>query len=1090
MKDVAHALQKLMSKQSANPQGTWQWQPNGAKGKQNQSKAKSIAPILRKGEENVKMNISKESQTLLHAALEASSGVSQLTQSQKRQSDIDEENRPAQKYPRRHHEATVPPRTLGSDKLKAVRESLPAFEFRAQILDSICKNQVIIVEGETGCGKTTQVGQFIIEDAAEKNVPCSIVCTQPRRISAISVADRVADERGEWIGGTIGYSVRQESKAGRDTHLLFCTTGILLRRLENDAELVGTTHVVVDEVHERGVESDFLLLALRDLSRRRKDLKVVLMSATMDKDLFGKYFGGAPGIVIPGRTFPVQDFFLEDALKITKHVLDPSAEWAIGGGNGKGKGKGKGGTPASKDKDHADVRKLEDLGQVHTRYAKYGPQVMASLRGMDQDAVNYDLLASLLKKGVLEMLAGSNNWSDGTWRNDSKPSASDGRMEPKKRPNGVLVFLSGAKEIETVQLALLSLAEFQSEPARSWVLPLHGGLPSDDQKKVFNHPPVGVRKIVLATNVAETSITIDDIGFVVDTCRMKEMRFDAVRRMSTLEDTVVSRTNARQRRGRAGRVAPGVAVHLGLTRFRHDQKVDDHQPPEVQRVPLEQLVLRIHATGLHMRDQSGKAASICTKLLEPPNPVYVRKAVEELVRLGAIEVNERDGKEKLTALGKHLANLPLEARLGKLVLYGAAFGAAATDAALTVAASLTSRNPFLAPLEERDAAAKAKKGFADKMVGGPIGLSDHLAVLAAYREWDNMPHRGEERYAFCKANFLSIKTLQGMSEMKRSLLETLCEAGFVKGKIRAKDVLWTGRQHNCDGVLLALARQDPSRRGQDETEIEPCPPALVSALLCAALFPQVATATMPKVDQAKSWKAKQNAAVNGGGSKVKPKLMIKDALTGEPVRVKMHPGSVSAEETTLSSPYILYQDLTSTSALYIRDITPVPPLALALFGGPLAPDKSAGNAGILIVDGWIKLALPTHLQKPVLQIRQRLDALLASWVWQRPGDSATEHQNDLMQERGGAELLNAITEILATQAETKPLAAPLNKQQKEQAQKALKWSKKGGGSSWGGGGKKQSKAVGGWGGGGVKKQLKVVVGGWGGGGNGKKARTW
>ena len=159
-----------------------------------------------------------------------------------------------------------------------------------------------------------------------------------------------------------------------------------------------------------------------------------------------------------------------------------------------------------------------------------------------------------------------------------------------------------------------------------------------EQREVFEHPPPGVRKIVLSTNVAETSVTIDDIGYVLDACRMKEMRYDAVRRMSSLEDTVVSRTNARQRRGRAGRVAPGLAIHLGLTRHRHDQLIDDHQPPEVRRVPLEQLVLRIHATRLHEQSRTGKAIEVCRELLEPPAHSAVEKAVEQLMRLGAIEV--------------------------------------------------------------------------------------------------------------------------------------------------------------------------------------------------------------------------------------------------------------------------------------------------------------------------------------------------------------------------------------------------------------------------------------------------------------------
>jgi len=403
----------------------------------------------------------------------------------------------------------------------------------------------------------------------------------------------------------------------------------------------------------------------------------------------------------------------------------------------------------------------------------------------------------------------------------------------------------------------------------------------------------------------------------------------------------------------------------------------------------------------------------------------------------------------------------LEARLGKLVLYGAAFGVVATDAALTVAAALTSRNPFYAPLEEREAAAKAKRSFADKAVGGPIGLSDHLAVLAAYREWDQMPRAGDERFEWCKANYLSIKGLQSMSEMKRSLLETLSEAGFVGKRIRAKDVAYIGRRNDNDGVLLALTKHDSFGDSAGE-KFEACPPALVAALLCAALFPQVATATLPQGSKANSWKAKQNVKVNGGGGKGKPKLLIKDAATGEPVRVKMHPGSVSADETTLSSPYILYQELASTSQLYVRDVTPVPPLALALFGGPLTADRQAGSAGTLIVDGWIKLALPLHLREPVLKMRQRLDALLESWVAERDHDCAAA-QHKLMNERGGAELLKAIVEILSSQEETALLEAPPSKKQLQEEQAKQKKAQK----AWGGGDKKKNKGGGG-------KSLKKV----------------
>mmetsp|Transcript_27140 Transcript_27140/g.49819 ORF Transcript_27140/g.49819 Transcript_27140/m.49819 type:complete len:692 (-) Transcript_27140:48-2123(-) len=634
---------------------------------------------------------------------------------------------------------------------------------------------------------------------------------------------------------------------------------------------------------------------------------------------------------------------------------------------------------------------------------------------MEQDFVNYDLLVELLRGDTLGSL---------------------GNSDVQDRPDGVLVFMAGAKEIETLQEALWQTDEFREQPARSWVLPLHGGLPTEDQKKVFHRPPSGLRKIVISTNVAETAITINDIGYVIDTCRMKEMRFDAIRCMSSLEDTVVSRTNARQRRGRAGRVAPGLCVHLGLTRHRHDDLIDDHQPPEVQRTPLEQLILRIHAARLHLRDPSGKAAAICAELLEPPNPAFVAKAVEQLVRLGALCLQPYTQAECLTALGSHLAHLPLEARLGKLVLYGAAFGPAATDAALTLAAGLTSRSPFLAPWERREDAAKAKRKFADKMIVGPVGPSDHMAVLAAYNEWDSMPQQGDARYEFCRENFLSIKTLQGMSELKRSLLETLSESGFVRQNLHAKEVCWTGRKRDgSDGVLLTLSQGFMT---------EPCPPALVAALLGAALFPQVATATMPQVQGQPKKKPKNDEG------QPKPKLLVRDAETNEPLKVKMHPGSVSAKETMLSSPYVAYQDLVkSTGAggemLYIRDVTPIPPLALALFSGSLKAGAGGSGPGWyssgdaeLVIDGWIKLAVPAKLRGLLLETRKRLDTLLSSWVRRRGGGDSESG----LQDEGGKELLRAIVQLLSIQEECTPAGPPGQKQSQQNSWKQA--------SSWGG----------------------------------------
>ncbi|GMI49924.1 hypothetical protein TeGR_g970, partial [Tetraparma gracilis] len=202
----------------------------------------------------------------------------------------------------------------------STRRALPVYDFKAQLLQTIGSNAVTVVSGETGSGKTTQVPQFVLEQGSEHRIPCNIIVAQPRRISAMSVAERVASERGEQIGGTVGYTIRLESKATANTRLLFCTTGILLKRLEEDPTLQNVTHVFVDEVHERSIESDFLLMCLKDMLPRRpqnQPLKVVLMSATLDADLFHRYFWGAPEVKFPGRTFPVRELYLEDVVEIT-----------------------------------------------------------------------------------------------------------------------------------------------------------------------------------------------------------------------------------------------------------------------------------------------------------------------------------------------------------------------------------------------------------------------------------------------------------------------------------------------------------------------------------------------------------------------------------------------------------------------------------------------------------------------------------------------------------------------------------------------------------------------------------------------------
>lgn len=843
----------------------------------------------------------------------------------------------------RHAKVGVPPVVQCGGPLAAARQALPAFGQRQAFLDAVAIHQVVVVEGETGSGKTTQIPQFILEAAADAQVPCGMVCTQPRRLAASSVAERVAVERGESVGGCVGYAFRMESRASASTRLLFVTVGVLLRRLESDIDLQGTTHVIVDEVHERTVDTDFLLLLLRDLCTRRPDFRVVLMSATFETGLFSEYFGGGcPIIQVSGRLHPVKELYLEDAIKMTGHVVDTAADWAWGSRASKNKAKRAGEQTPVED---------TDPGTLLERYASHGEFAQSAIGLLDPDIVNYQLLAQ-----VVCMLY---------------------RMAPPAiGADAILVFLAGAGEIQELMTVLHSFPEFATELARSWVLPLHGSLPPDQQRRVFQRAPPGARKVVCCTNVAETSITVDDIGFVVDSGRMKEMCYDPVRRISTLEDCPVTRANARQRRGRAGRIAPGLAVHL-FTRHRHDDLLEGYQKPEVRRVPLEQLVLRIVATiGKSAGDQGISTKLVCARLIEPPEPLVVQRSVAELVALDALK--SEGGRQRLTPLGEHLAALPVDARIGKLILLGAAFGPDATDKALTVAAALSSRWPFVAPIERRDQANEAQRRFASKVASTPGMESDHLAVLQAYMEWDCSANK----YSFCQEHFLGFRTMLGMADLKRQLIMLLSSAGFVRKGLTAQGVLALGTRSNSDGVRAALGCQNDTRTA---------PAPLIAALLCAALFPRVISAVTSPAN-------KKRKKVGGDATGEEPKeilkLYVREPDSEVPVPVAIHPSSANAKATKFGSPYLVYTELVQTSRLYAREVTPVHPLALLLFGGHLAAED-AGIAGCqqpgmatLTVAGWIRFTVTQRSQTLILAARAKLDQLLKQKIEQPDVDIA------------------------------------------------------------------------------------------------------
>jgi len=598
---------------------------------------------------------------------------------------------------------------------------------------------------------------------------------------------------------------------------------------------------------------------------------------------------------------------------------------------------------------------------------------------------------------------------------------------------------------------LLSLPALACEPQRSWILPLHSTVPPEEQRLVFQRPPTGVHKIVLATNIAETAITIDDVGFVIDSGRMKENRYDPLRRMASLEDVLVSRANARQRRGRAGRVRPGAAIHL-ITSHRLNVVADPQQAPEVQRVPLEQLVLRIKALKY-----PGTVAEVCARLLQPPSPDAVRHAVSELVGIEALEVI--NGKESLTPLGVHLSTLPVDVRIGKLLLLGAIFGV--TDECLTIAGVLSYRSPFLSPFDRREESDDAHQQF-------NRWQSDHLAALAAYSEWDSMG-RSERRYSWARANFLGVKTLQMIASLKRQLLELLSEGGFVPPGLRARVVEAIGRRDGSDGCRLCLAEGMGPRGlagageacwqcGQPGHQSRDCPnvplqqagsrggfmdnprgmmmtlpsspmmhhpeqinAGLLKALLCAALYPQIMMVEYPK-------SAKAGKVAKVGSLKFK----IREEGHDAPTEVALHPSSINSKCVRFESNYLVYHERVKTTRLYVRDCTPVSPYALMLFGGALAaeggphshppplPPSAKGGKGskarqkqqqadaaecVLSVDGWIKFSTPRSIQTLLLAVRESLDELLKKKI-EQPEINLGGHE----------EVINAVVQLISTQS--------------------------------------------------------------------------
>ncbi|KAL4184891.1 hypothetical protein AMTRI_Chr10g227850 [Amborella trichopoda] len=728
-----------------------------------------------------------------------------------------------------------------------------------ELRDEQHKGRVLVVSGETGCGKTTQLPQFIIEEEIEslRGTECNIICTQPRRISAISVASRISSERGENLGETVGYQIRLEAKRSEKTRLLFCTTGVLLRRLVHEPELIGVSHILVDEIHERGINEDFLIIILRDLLPHRPDLRLILMSATINAEMFSKYFGNAPIIHIPGFTFPVAEVFLEDLLeKSCYNIKSDSINFS---GNSRRR--------RQMDQKKDTLTELFEEVDIDSHFKAYRSSTRRSL-----DAWSPSQLDLSLVEATIEYVC------------------------QYERDGAILVFLTGWDEISKL-LDKIKSNSFLGNSNKFLLLPLHGSMPTINQREIFERPPSNMRKIVIATNIAESSITINDVVFVIDCGKAKETSYDALNKLACLLPSWISKASALQRRGRAGRVQPGVCYRL-YPRIIYDA-MPQYQLPEILRTLLQELCLNIKSLQL------GNIASFLAKALQPPDPLSVQNAIDLLKIIGAL-----DDTEELTPLGHHLCSLPVDPNIGKMLLLASIFQC--LDPALTIAAALAHRDPFVLPLNRKEEADEAKRSFAGD------SYSDHIALLRAFEAWQHAKRNGRERQ-FCWENFLSPITLQMMEDMRNQFCRLLSDIGFLnKG------------------------------RGLKEYNVYSEDVEMVCAILCAGLYPNVL-------------QCKRRGKRTAFYSK-------------EVGQVDMHPSSVNAVVHQFPLPYMVYSEKVKTSSIYIRDSTNISDYALLLFGGNLLASQT--GEGIEMLGGYLHFSASKSVLQLIQKLRWELDKLL------------------------------------------------------------------------------------------------------------------
>ncbi|CAK5264969.1 unnamed protein product [Mycena citricolor] len=793
------------------------------------------------------------------------------------------------------------------------RNQLPIAQYRDEIINTLEDSQVLVLSGETGCGKSTQVPAFILEHQLSQGKMCKIYCTEPRRISAISLAQRVSRELGDGpsavgtLASLVGYAIRLESNTSRNTRLAFVTNGIALRMLEGGSSSTGQgtafdeiTHIIIDEVHERTIESDFLLIVLKHLIRQRSDLKVILMSATVDATKISEFFDNCPTLHVPGRTFPVQVNFLEDAIQCTGWEVNETSPYARRQNDKFYQGKNRVDWSESiltREDDEDDA--IHESVKLEKRYSASTTQ---TINLFDERQVPYELIVRLLEHICFQ---------DSEYSGFSK---------------AILIFMPGLAEIRRLNDILTEHRSFGNDDLFR-LHPLHSTLSSESQGAVFDIPPRDIRKIVIATNIAETGITIPDITCVIDTGKHREMRFDEKRQISRLVETFVARSNAAQRRGRAGRVQPGLCFHL-FTKFRHDTQLAEHPLPEMMRLSLSDLALRIKIMKVKI---GNSIEDVLSRALDPPVSINVQRAVAMLVEVGALTP-----AEEITPMGRLLSKLPTDVHLGKFLLTAVLFRC--LDPALSIAAAINSKSPFVTPLGLEQEADRAKLNFRSDN-------SDFLTIHNAFSSWRRACNNGTPAAAraFCRANYLSHQNLQQMEELRQQFLGYLVDSGFMRVDntfIRELTRARYGRHHRTRFILVP-PELDSNTTSQNNH--------MLSAALVNGLYPKILSVD-PNSGQMRTITNNQTTS--------------------------FHPSSVNFGQrpTNLKANHLVYFTLMHSKRLYVWETSPIDDLALVLLCGDV--DFKLG-ANSIFIDRKIKFHVSPRDTVALKHLRTNIASILA-----------------------------------------------------------------------------------------------------------------